>query len=174
MRTFAALLVLSAAPAFAQLHFGVKGGAAFNDLVSPAGNLESRFRKWTLGPMAELDLPLGLGAEINALYRSTGYSAAQDFTAGSWEFPLLARYRFPGVGVRPFVGAGWSFRSIGDIPRFSAGSQGFILSGGVRINAVLFKLSPEIRYTRWNSGAECAVCVKASRNQVEGLIGLFF
>lgn len=158
----------------AQLHFGLKGGAAFNDQVGSGVNRESGFRKWTLGPMAELELPLGLGGEVNALYRSTGYYAAQENKAGSWEFPLLVKYRFPGAGIRPYVGAGWSFRSIGDIPRFSAGSQGFVMSGGLRINAVLFRLAPEIRYTRWKSGGDCPGCVRPSQNQLEGLIGLFF
>lgn len=174
MRSLAILCLLAAAPLSAQLHFGLKGGAALNDLVDASGNIESRFRRWTLGPMAELDLPLGLGAEFNALYRSTGYRAAEDNTAYNWEFPVLVKYRFPGVGIRPYVGAGWSFRHIGDIPRFAAGSQGFVVSGGVRINAVLFKLSPEIRYTRWGSGSPGPLSVRSGQNQIEGLIGLFF
>lgn len=174
MRAILVLIVFAGSPLCAQLHFGVKGGAAFNDLVDTSGNVQSRFQKWTLGPMAELDLPLGLGAEFNALYRSTGYTTGTDFTASSWEFPLIFKYKFPGVGIRPYVGAGWSFRNIGDIPRFAAGSQGFILSGGVRINAVLFKLSPEIRYTRWGSGSPNPLSIVSGQNQVEGMIGLFF
>jgi hypothetical protein len=125
--------------------------------------------------MAELELPLGLGAELDLFYRSTGYATASgNSTAGSWEFPLLAKYRFPGEGIRPYVGAGWSFRSIGDIPRFAAGSQGFVMSGGIRINAGIFKLAPELRYTRWGRGMPNPGDIRSGRNQMEGLIGLFF
>ena len=52
------------------------------------------------------------------------------------------------------------------------------MGGGVRINAVLFRLSPEIRYTRWNNAAfdiqTSNSYARGSKNQFEFLIGLTF
>ena len=170
-----AVLLLLAAPSFAQhLHFGLKGGVPFNDLVESGGRISNLSSRWTLGPMLELDLPLGLGVELNALYRRVGYSDVQDNTAGAWDFPLLLKYRFPGIVARPYVSGGWVFRNIGDIPRLSAGSNGVAFGGGVRFSLPVIQISPEFRWTRWEDTQAGPAAVLGSRNQYEVLVGLTF
>lgn len=181
-------LILAAAPAFAAgpLAFGVKGGAALNDVIEAQPPIQSMFQRWTLGPMIELDLPLGLGVEFDALYRSTGYQVSPNLesTAASWEFPLLLKYKFPGAVLRPYVGAGVSFRNIGDLSllnqpsqlfQFQNGSRGFVMEVGARFDLKLIKLAPELRYTYWgNQPLNVGNVLKYGQNQVEVLIGLTF
>lgn len=192
MKTTAALLtVLCAAPAFAAgpLAFGLKGGVPFQDLVDAKQPYASSFKKWTLGPMIEVDLPAGIGIELDMLYKGTGYTlSSQSVTAASWEFPLVVKYKFPGVVARPYVGAGVAFRHLGDLGQLaspgqlldkSQGSRGFIFEGGVRFDLKLAKLAPELRYTRWDNSPLTIGSVGSSflnyrKNQVEFLIGLTF
>jgi hypothetical protein len=181
MKQTVALMFFVCLPVAAQFHVGVKGGAALTDALDPSGDFESRFRRWTLGPMVELDLPLGLGVEFNALYRKTGYfgptgraefSTPTDNDANSWEFPLLAKYKFPGV-VRPYLAGGWAYRNISDVGFLGGNSNGLVFAGGIRINALMLKISPEIRYTRWNNEPATGG-LNTNRNQFEILVGLTF
>jgi hypothetical protein len=192
MRTTTLLFaVLCALPAFGAgpLAFGIKGGMPFQDLVDAKPPYESVFKKWTFGPMIEIDLPGGVGAEAELLYRGTGYRyAEQDTKVGSWEVPVLLKYRFPAAVARPYIGAGVSFRHIGDLKQLSApgqlleksqGSRGYVFEVGVRLDGKLAKLSPEIRYTRWDNspitvGSVGSSFLKYRQNQVEFLIGLTF
>lgn len=192
MRTTTALLLtLCALPALAEgpLAFGVKGGLPLQDLVDAKSPYVSDFKKFTLGPMLDLDLPGGFGLEFDMLYKGTGYRYADSSaTASSWEFPFVAKYRFPAVVAKPYVGAGVAFRHIGDVKALLApgdlltkdqGSRGFVVEGGVRFNLKLVKLAPELRYTHWGNspftvGNTASSIVKYRQNQVEFLIGLTF
>jgi len=181
------LLLFCTASAFGAgpLAFGVKGGTALQDLVDAQGSAQSLFRKWTLGPMIDLDLPAGFGVEFDLLYRSTGYRiGATETTSGSWEFPLLVKYKFPGVVMRPYIDAGISFRHIGDLSllgqpqqlfQFENGSRGLVIGAGFRLDLKLVKLSPELRYTYWgNQPLRVSNVVNYRQNQVEALFGLTF
>ena len=181
MNVFRLALILAAAPlAWGQLHFGVKGGVPLNDAIEASGNFQSAFRHYTFGPMIDLDLPAGLGVEFNALYKRTGYSVNQEFTAASWEFPLLLKYTFKGHIARPYLSGGFVFRHIGDIPLLlDSGSQGIAAGAGIRLNLWLFRISPELRYTWWNNDVFRGSTVSQStlssaRNQVDVLVGFTF
>ena len=167
-------MFLVCVPLSAQMHFGVKGGGALTDMVDVSGNFESRFRRWTVGPMIDLDLPLGLGAEFNALYRKTGYFDSTEHSANSWEFPLLIKYRFPGIMARPYISGGWAFRHLGDLPSLSGGSDGFVLGAGIHFNTPIMKIAPEMRFTRWDSATQITPGIRSARNQFEVLVGLTF
>ncbi len=170
-----ALLPLLSLPAPAQhLHLGLKGGVPLNDLVKSEGRVSNLASRWTLGPMVDLDLPLGLGIELDALYRRTGYRETEDHTAGSWEFPLLLKYKFPGFVARPYIGGGWVYRNVGDIPRLAAGSNGVVFAGGLQIRVPAIRLTPEVRWTRWEGVPAGPLSVQAARNQLEVLLGLTF
>lgn len=181
------LILAVAAPLLAQIHPGLKAGAPLTDVttafsggISPRVNLPSH---WTVGPMIELDLPLGLGVEFDALYRRVGYHMSSglaggglegDFKGSLWDFPLLAKYKFPGHTFRPYVGSGWTYRRLGDLLHsFSSGSNGFVLAGGVRIDARLLKISPEFRYTHWAKKYTNDTFFTKS-NQAEILVGFTF
>ena len=173
---FLPLLFLFCASLPAQiLNFGVKGGFPFNDAVKAAGNFHSEFQRWTAGPMVDLNLPFGLGIEANMLYRSTGYSNSTSHTAGSFEFPLLVKYKFPGKLARMYVDSGFSFRHVGDIPQLmNSNSKGFVVGAGIRFDVKLFKISPELRYTRWGNDIFAMPDLSSARNQTEFLIGITF
>ncbi|HRJ19956.1 MAG TPA: outer membrane beta-barrel protein [Bryobacteraceae bacterium] len=178
------LCLAAGAPLSAQLHFGVKGGVPLNDAVKATNPFRSEFARWTFGGVAELDLPAGLGLELDMLYRRTGYSTVDssggpgpDQVGNSFEFPLLVKYKFPGILARPYMAGGLSFRKISDIPNvFESGSRGVVLGAGLRFNALLVRISPELRYTRWNNEAfrSAAGALGSSRNQVELLVGITF
>jgi hypothetical protein len=173
------------APALGQLHVGLRAGAPLADVTQIVGeprwnNLPSH---WVLGLMVDVDLPANLGIEFNTLYRRVGYEGATvdplpqvrwKVRDEVWDFPLMAKYRFPGAVVRPYVGAGWSFRKLNDLMRLGSGSSGVVLSGGFRANVLIVKLSPELRYTRWTGGEDVPSGFRARKNQVEFLLGVTF
>jgi opacity protein-like surface antigen len=159
-------------------------GDAFSGTIS---GLKSDNLRYSVGPMLELNLPLGFGAEFNALFKKTEASAAN--TLGSFhsrEFPLVAKYKFPGVLVRPYLAAGYNYRSLGDVVSFlrsipargslidKTSSHGVVVGAGFRVNAVAIKISPELRFTRWNNGGFTLADTALSRNQAELLIGITF
>lgn len=114
-------ILLTTASCFAQsVSIGVKGGVrATDDLTGFSATSESK--RYVVGPMAELGLPLGFGLEVDALYRAEGYRTAfgnfaGSFTAreraNSWEFPLLLTYKPAAPVVRPYVEAGIAPRTL--------------------------------------------------------------
>jgi hypothetical protein len=179
-----ALICVAFDPLLAQIHPGLKAGAPLTDVTgTPASNGTNTVANlpshWTVGPMIELDLPLGLGVEFDALYRRVGYhryfpEPQADFNGGLWDFPLLAKYKFPGHTVRPYVGLGWTYRRLSDLLNsFSSGSNGFVLAGGVRVDARLLKISPEFRYTHW-ANKSAIDTFQTKSNQAEILVGFTF
>lgn len=183
----ALLLCLLGAPLMAQIHGGLKAGVPFTDGVKALGTLNSEFSRWTLGGSLELDLIAGLGAEVDLLYRRTGYSQAdemqpvsRDTKGNSWEFPLLLKYKTPGTVMRPYFVGGMSFRKISDIPDlWENDSKGIVLGAGLEFKALLLRISPELRYTRWNNDPFTGTSFSqgsaaGTRNQFELLVGFTF
>jgi hypothetical protein len=182
MKPALAFLLFLSLPLAAQIRLGVKGGMPLTDVTEAIGNstlFDNVPYRWTLGPMVELDLPAGLGVEFNALYRKVGYeafpSAANPVknTGSLWDFPLIAKYKFKGTLARPYIGAGYTYRRISDILDPLSSQNGFVVSGGVRINVLFLKISPEFRYTRWNT-PDVQPAFRTSNNQAEILVGLTF
>lgn len=131
--------------------------------------------------MVDVRLPLSLSFEFDALYRRfgfTGYAGSPFFSsitrerANSWEFPLILKYRFPGLRVRPFVGVGYAPRvvhgtdvSSGSFLSVPTGmttyyfnrrldtsypvTNGIVVSGGVELRAGRVGVSPQVRYVHW-------------------------
>ena len=174
--------ILTGCVCFGQaLSVGVIGGARASGDLTGAG-ATSVSKRYVFGPALELDLLLGLGVEVNALYRRQGYETsfsnfASSIVAGeranSWEFPVLIKYRLPFPLVRPFVEGGYAPRTIrGSITsvnsplpplasptvRSTAGtnwpvSHGLVAGAGVRFGIGRLRLAPVIRYTHWNNAA---------------------
>jgi opacity protein-like surface antigen len=183
------VIFLAGAPlALAQpVTVGVKGGVPLTDFLSATstGNLGyfTTTNRYIVGPEAELHLPFGFGVEFDALYRHlnyTNFSSAVDVlfssstTSSAWEFPLLAKYRFPGKVVRPYVAAGVAWDTLSGlgqtitqtvIPTLTTTTShtsspaelrnttvtGFVAGVGLNIHLLFLHISPEIRYTRWSS-----------------------
>jgi hypothetical protein len=157
----ALVLLLPALPGFAQnwISVGVKAGVPLTDAFADrtfnftAARIQTPFglpptieeetfrtysgsRNFLIGPTLELQLPLGLSVETDALYRrlsvnileTTSLSGFANFLLdtvalssriNSWEFPVLAKYRLPFPVVKPYLEAGRVFawpRNICPVP----------------------------------------------------------
>ena len=126
------LLVMLTLPCFGQsVQLGVKGGVPVTDAFQASSFFTLDFgssgssatRRYTVGPMVELQLPHGFGVECDALYTRLGFAyftkmIALEYTysntsANGWEFPLLAKYRLPKVHpFQPHIGIGPAFRTV--------------------------------------------------------------
>lgn len=202
------LLGAGASSAFAQLPFGLglKGGVSLTDafqnrtFVGPSEWFSSTTREYSdakdyiIGPFAELRLPFGFGVEADALYRPLSFTIQQPTFSSStrfstWEFPILAKYRFKFPIVRPYIDAGPSFRTTTDNTRYLS-NHGIAVGGGLDIKALFLHVSPEIRYTRWGSDSSAGTAsipagqsrlsyfgqpqASSNVNQVEFLVGISF
>jgi hypothetical protein len=72
-----------------------------------------------------------------------------------------------------FSCAGWTCRRLNDLLRFSSGSNGFVLSAGLRIGLLVLKVSPELRYTRW-ANDDVQPAFRTRKHQAELLVGIGF
>jgi opacity protein-like surface antigen len=165
-------------------------------------------KRFVVGPTVELRLPFGLGIEADALYRRYEYSytasatapvtgdlASARTTAGSWEFPVLLKLRGGLPLLKPFAVGGLSFRKLGGVTQtlscfggncgrtFSDIAHdkniGLVLGAGIQISALVVKISPEIRYTRWgfahfDATGSFGSSLKSNLNQADVLIGITF
>jgi len=157
--------------------------------------------RYIVGPTVELRLPFGFAVEADALYRHFSYNVAASLvdavstlsaSGSAWEFPLLVKKRFAKGPIRPFVDAGVSFNKITGLSRTVSGlafpsraddprddfSKGFVIGGGVELKALLLRISPEIRYTRWGTEQFNSVfsggSLRSKVNQAEFLVGITF
>ncbi len=196
-RTFAFFAVLAmpclAQPFSAGMKLGLPFGDAY-DVASKPNGIGNYFRgggQFTIGPFAELKIPiLPLSIEGDILYTRYNFSsenivsAAASGNSNSWEFPIVLKYRFGGVGpLRPYLGAGPNFRRLQSVLRYDprvqndAGGTGVVFVGGLEIRALFLKISPELRYTHWGSqnfldGANALI--HANQNQAQFLVGIGF
>jgi hypothetical protein len=173
-------------------------------------------RRYTAGASAEWGLSRRLGLELDVLYHRMGYvgivstfdsargvltTSALDAKGHSWDFPLLAKYRFGRV-VRPFVAAGGVLRYVGPvrargevtvqdlITRTTVRAPldtrdpsdlrkrlypGLALAAGVEFGAGGLRLLSDVRYTRWtaNIGGPGGV-LRFHPGQAEVLLGVSF
>lgn len=177
------LLLLCAAGLSAQpISFGVRVGAPLNEAFVDNGGkftFSHNTDHFILGPSVELHLPFHLGIEADALYRRYDIGG----TVNHWEFPILAKYRLSVAPIlHPFVDAGPSFNHVSDpgklLDRPHAGTAGFTIGAGIEIKALLIRISPEIRYTRWgNKNIDLSASnsgLSSNQNQAEFLVGITF
>jgi len=164
---------------------GVKAGLpftdAFNSFTSGSYSSFSNSKNYIVGPMVEVHLPLGLSVEGDALYRPLSFQVTrpnivQSTSFSSWEFPILAKYRFPIPLVKPYVEAGPSFRTIGGQFGGNFSNSGFTAGVGIELRLSKFRIGPEIRYTRWGTDSSNAAQLGFSSNQNQGefLVGFSF
>jgi hypothetical protein len=182
---------------------GVVGGLRTTDDFQYGVTSESR--PYVIGPSIEITLPLGFAIAFEALYERQGYSTSigNAFYSSAireadniWEFPLLARYRFPVRRLRPFAEVGW-------VPRIMQGYQdqsgcsyvayltcssgrthvswptthGVAVGGGFDFSAGMLHLVPEVRYIHWNQPAVYGYfgdgpTYGSTQNQVDILLGI--
>jgi hypothetical protein len=206
------------------IHFGGKVGVPVTQYfeTGTTGSLHgsadysAATRRYTFGASLEWRLTHAFGFEIDAMYHRMGYVAlvnffdsatgnfnnsAIDIKGNSWDFLLMAKYRFGRV-LRPYVAGGAVLRYVGPVRgggQDVAGSvvtrtstttpldttdpselrkrfyPGVILAGGVEFGAGRFRILPEIRYTRWTANISGpGGLLRFAPNQVEFLMGALF
>jgi hypothetical protein len=176
---------------------GIKGGLPLTDFVNTVeSGSATTASDYVIGPMVELRLPFGLGVEFDALYRhfnytnpvsSVGSALTTVTSSGDWEFPLVAKYRFHGKIVRPYVEAGVSWDALSGLkssvenvvepppPEQHSLTMGFVMGAGIDIHVLVLHIAPEIRFTRWTSQHfDIANVVNSNQNQAEVLVGVTF
>ena len=199
------LVIVSVAAALAQpIGLGIKGGLPLNEMFDEqSSNVSTETKMYIVGPMLELRLPAGLAIEVDALYSRANFSSALSgvgsvvtapFNTNAWEFPILLKKKFGGANavaasVRPYVGAGASFRrlsGLSDIGAFVTGNRGgevdknntgFVVGGGLEIRALFLKIAPELRFTYWGTDhftEGVANLFKTNKAQGQFLVGLYF
>jgi opacity protein-like surface antigen len=206
------LLLLGAVSAWAQLFsYGVRAGMPLNNFLDAAKSQQFAFNSTTnryiVGPTAELHLPFGLGVEFDILYRRLDYNGSgtlagvvtsNSATGNAWEFPLLAKYRFPTKMVHPYVDAGVAWDTLSGLKQAITKSvvqnfitttttstpaelnatttRGFVMGAGLSVKVLVIHVSPEIRFTRW--GAQHFIdangLLHSNVNQGEFLVGITF
>jgi hypothetical protein len=119
-------------------------------------------------------------------------------TGNAWEFPVLGKYRFPSKVVRPYVEAGIAFDTLSGLSQTvtstllpnrvttsttsnppelkNTTTRGFVMGAGIEIKALVIRLSPSLRYTRWGSShiEDPLGLIRSNRNQAEFLLGITF
>ena len=206
------LLLLGAVSAWAQLFsYGVRAGVPLNNFLDAAKSQQFAFNstpnRYIVGPTAELHLPFGLGVEFDILYRRFDYNGSgtlagvvtsNSATGNAWEFPLLAKYRFPTKMVHPYVDAGVAWDTLSGLKQAITKSvvqnfitttttstpaelnatttRGFVMGAGLSVKVLVIHVSPEIRFTRW--GAQHFIdpggLLHSNVNQGEFLVGITF
>jgi opacity protein-like surface antigen len=213
-------LLLGAIPAFSQpFSAGVKLGVPLTDFVSVAGSATpsgfldyaTHTNRYIVGATGELHLPFHLAVEVDVLYRHIDYqSTAQTVganatttnattTGNSWEFPLLAKYRFGAKVLHPYVDAGVAWDTLQGLTQTvksvvqgaangatttsstpselaNSSTRGFVLGGGLDIKFLVIHIQPEIRYTRWGAKQffDPGALLDSKQNQGEFLLGITF
>jgi hypothetical protein len=160
-----------------RLTLGGMGGLRLTGDTPPFQLAASNSRRYVVGPMIELGLPFHFAFEADALYSRLGntfyiplIANESDIRtiANSWTFPLLLKYPLPERRIRPFVSAGIAPRhaggsihsihygySPGDVSFFSADwhahDHALVFAGGIDVAFGHVRISPQLRYLRWNA-----------------------
>lgn len=145
------------------ISFGIRGGVpangAFIHSIGVDVSTDAGSKNYLIGPEVEVHLPLGFSVEADGLYHPL--SLTQNVFAGqgfhnsynyhSWEFPVLAKYRFLHTPIiKPLIEAGPTFRATSQsLNEFS--KAGFVVGGGVEIKMGHLRIEPDVRYIRWGS-----------------------
>ncbi len=184
---------------------GVPFTDAFKTARSGSLQYLSNAKRYTVGPTVELGLPMGFRIELDALYKRINYTSVTSGTTGvssslttanTWEFPLQLKHRLVPGPVAPYIAAGVSFRDVSSVHqvtnfftaepgqtstdrpveldrRFTAG---FVVSGGIAFGTRAFRVSPEVRYTRWgwDNFQAPSQLFRSNPDQAEFLLGITF
>ena len=181
------LVLITSAACAQQFSAGIVGGAALSsDFQSqPSPTLtESTSKDYIVGGMLELSLPAHLSLEVDGLYRPMNFlsftssiprGTAPGNTVVTWEFPILAKYRFNNPKAAPFLELGPSFRTAGNLNDTSPSNHGITAGTGVEMTLHKLRILPEFRYTRWAADYIAQVYQpRTNPNQAEVLIGWSF
>ena len=164
------------------LSFGIVGGGSvtedFHNTPQGPGSVlaYSTPKRYIAGAMLEMALKAGWSFEVDGLFHPLGYTNAfvepngtlnsvSPATVVTWEFPVMAKYRFQRGRMTPFLEGGAALRTTGNLNGANPSHTGFIAGAGVEVPFGRFRFSPEVRYTHW--AADPSYAVRTISNQVE-------
>ena len=185
---------------------GIKAGVPLTNLLDNLQPVDTTAvtNRYLFGPEVEVRLPHGLSVEFDALYRRFSYTHFDAFasstittigSSGNWELPLVAKYRFTGKIVRPYVEAGMAWDLLSAVKNTSSATPcsqvcentnypptvesrrtaGVVVGVGVDIHAAVIHIGPEVRFTRWaQQYFSLDGDLSSGKNQVEFLVGFTF
>jgi len=156
-----------------QMAVGVLGGARLTETLAGAPN---RLDRRAFGGVSlEANVGAGVSIEADGIYEPIGTAGNSVLT---WEFPVLAKYRWAVRGARLFGEAGPSFRASGNLQSSIApSSYGFTAGAGIEKRANHIGIAPALRYTRWSEGQGHVGYRRGAvydPNSVELIVGVFF
>ena len=173
------------------LFLGVVGGGSVTDAFQPytppgvdVVRLYSESKDYLVGPMVEWRFSPHWSIEVDGLYRKLHLTEAfvepdgllnsvSPSPAITWEFPVLAKYRFNLPRLRPFAEAGPSFRTAGNLNGTKPSHAGITAGLGVELHAAGLTFAPAVRYTRWAADDVLPFASAHSKeDQLEMLIGV--
>jgi hypothetical protein len=90
----------------------------------------------------------------------------------TWEFPVLANYRFSTHRVQLFLEAGPSLRATGNLNEVHPAHYGFTAGVGFERQVGRWRVAPVFRYTRWAQDVQVLRAdVRTKPDQLEVLVG---
>jgi hypothetical protein len=186
----AALALLLPAVHAQNLSIGVVGGGSLTDSFPtetfsggpPGGPVGIRFysssKDYIAGAMLEYRFTPHWSVEADGLFRTLHGVSAAVLANGSlnsvspspvitWEFPVLAKYRFAARKWTPLVELGPSFRTAGNLNEANPSHAGVTAGVGMELHAGKLAIAPTLRYTRWAEDTVILGNPKSAPNQVE-------
>lgn len=206
LRFAVALTSLLLAPSLGQaqsVSFGLSAGTPLNHLLTADNSQVATTGWYTFGPALRVRLPHRFGFDVDFLYKRLDFGIVPNPARAAvhrMELPLLFRYAFSGLPVRPWVHAGMSFNRViavngADVcARGAFGEElyctggkpaaelrhrhthGPVVGAGLDFGWRKIRLAPELRVTRWvdrNFGTRDS-SLRSNLTQVELLLGFQF
>lgn len=173
-------MALVVSPLFAQnLSMGAVLGTnlmpSFQPFLSAPGISYANTPTLLCGADAEWSFPGPISIEGDVLYRRlhvVGDPLSSSFSVVTWEFPILAKYRFSLPHLSPFLEAGTSFRATGNLNGIHPSHYGFTAGIGVDKRVGRLHIEPTLRYTRWAQDLPSLSDVRTEVDQLEFVVGL--
>lgn len=184
-----------------EVSVGIIAGLPVTSLLEAREGTVSETGRYTFGPDLRIGLLHDVAVDINLLYKKAEFGFESDPARAAirrLEFPVQLRYRFPGLGLRPWVQVGMSFNRVVSVTgsdkcgqpggRFFClagtpaiemrhrSTHGPVLGAGVEFRKNRLQLDSEIRVTRWvdrNFGTRESP-LQANLTQVEVLVAVRF
>jgi len=135
------------------------------------------------GIALEVEPLQNLFLEVNGLYRplhvantktsGLGQSVqlGEGFSVLTWQFPILAKYKWRTHYLKPFVELGAAFRVTGNLNGYDPSHVGFTSGAGLEVKLKRLKISPTVRYSHWRADSKQPGTIS---NQAELIVGFSF
>lgn len=171
------------------LSVGIIAGGGFTDGIQTGDlsgqRLLSTSKDYLIGPTLEWNFSQRWSIEADGIFRELHFGRAGIEANGTlnsvspapvvtWEFPILAKYRFETGRFHPFLEAGPSFRATGNLNGTNPSHYGVTAGAGVELHVKKLDIAPVLRYTRWaeDSQSTPVYYAKSRPDQLELAVGL--